>query len=57
MDNGDTKTVEYLGAKFQNQRPKRNNDFEDFEYLMLPFEEAYQNLTFENAKQMPKNSK
>ncbi|MGM9637437.1 MAG: bis(5'-nucleosyl)-tetraphosphatase [Eubacteriales bacterium] len=54
MDNGDTKTVVYFGAKFRNQTPKRNNDFEDFEYLMLPFEEAYQNLTFENAKQMLK---
>jgi len=53
-DNGNTKTVVYFLAKFQNQTPKRNKDFEDFAYLMLQFEEAYQQLTFENAKQMLK---
>ncbi len=56
MDNGNTKTVVYFLAKFQNQTPKRNKDFEDFHYLMLPFEKAYQQLTFENAKQMLKKA-
>ena len=53
MGNGIQKTVVYL-AKFQNQTPKRNKDFEDFSYLILPFEEAYQQLTFENTKQILK---
>ena len=52
LRNGNTKTVVYFLAKFQNQTPKRNKDFEDFAYLMLPFEEARQQLTFENTKQM-----
>ena len=32
MDNGNTKTVIYFLANFKNQTPKRNKDFEDFEY-------------------------
>ena len=54
MENGNTKTVVYFLAKFQNQTPKRNKYFEDFSYLILPFEEAYQQLTFENTKQILK---
>ena len=52
MDNGNTKTVIYFLANFKNQTPKRNNGFEDFEYLLLPFDLALQELTFENARQM-----
>ena len=54
MPNGNRKTVVYFLAKFQNQSPKRNQDFEDFDYLILPFAEAYQVLTFKNAKLMLK---
>ena len=56
MDNGNTKTVVYFLANFQNQMPKRNKDFEDFEYLLLPFDSALQELTFENTKQMLKSA-
>ena len=52
MDNGNTKTVIYFLANFKNQTSKRNNDFEDFEYLLFPFDRALQELTFENARQM-----
>jgi len=54
MDKGNTKTVVYFLANFQNQTPKRNKDFEDFEYLLLPFDRALHELTFENTKQMLK---
>ena len=54
MDKGNTKTVVYFLASFQNQMPKRNKDFEDFEYLLLPFDCALHKLTFENARQMLK---
>ena len=54
MDNGNQKSVVYFLANFQDQTPKRNRDFEDFEYLMLPFAEAYGKLTFENTKLMLK---
>ena len=40
MNNGNTKTVVYFLANFQNEQPKRNNEFEDFIYLILPFEKA-----------------
>ena len=56
MDNGNTKTVIYFLANFKNQTPKRNNDFEDFEYLLLPFDRALQEVTFENARQMLKKA-
>ena len=56
MDNGNTKTVIYFLASFKNQTPKRNNDFEDFEYLLLPFDRALQEVTFENARQMLKKA-
>ena len=54
MDNGNQKTVAYFLADFKDQSPKRNGDFEDFDYLILPFDQAYQALTFENTKQMLK---
>ena len=56
MNNGIKKTVVYYLARFQNQSPKRYKDFEDFEYLLLPFDKAYQELTFENTKQMLKSA-
>ena len=51
-DNGNAKTVIYFLANFKNQMPKRNKYFENFEYLLLPFDSALQELTFENARQM-----
>jgi len=52
MDNGNTKTVIYFLANSQNQTPKRNKDFEDFEYLLVPFDRALQEVTFESSRQM-----
>ena len=54
INNGNQKTVVYFLANFQGQLPKRNGNFEDYDYLILPFEEAYQQLTFENTKEMLK---
>ena len=54
MGNGNTKTVVYFLANFQNQTPKRNNNFENFKYLLLPLDLALQELTFENTRQMLK---
>ena len=56
INNGINKTVVYYLASFQNQAPKRYKEFEDFEYLLLPFDKAYQELTFENTKQMLKSA-
>ena len=56
MPNGNDKTVVYFLASFQNQQPKRNGEFEDFEYLLLPYDKAWQKLTFDNAKAMLKSA-
>ena len=52
LHNGNEKTVVYFLADFGNQVPKRNGAFEKFDYLILPFTEAYQSISFENARQM-----
>ena len=56
MENGNAKTVVYFLAKFQDQTPMRNKAFEDFEYLLLPFDYALRELTFENTRQMLKEA-
>jgi len=56
MKNGNTKTVVYFLANFQSQIPKRNAYFEEFEYIILTFDNALQELTFENARQMLKSA-
>jgi 8-oxo-dGTP pyrophosphatase MutT (NUDIX family) len=56
MSNGNLKTVVYFPARFCDEEPRRNNDFEDFDYLVLPFDKAYEALTFENTKQMLKSA-
>ena len=50
--NGNIKTVVYFLADFDGKEPRRNSDFEDFKYLILPYEEAYSALTFDNAKEL-----
>ena len=50
--NGNIKTVVYFLADFGDKEPKRNAYFEDFKYLILPYEEAYSALTFDNAKEL-----
>ena len=54
MNNGNEKTVVYFLADFKDQVPMRNKDFEDFTYMILPFDKAYAELTFESAKTMLK---
>ena len=56
MDNGNDKTVVYFLADFQDQTPTHNNGFENHEYLILPFEEALRELTFDNSKEMLKSA-
>ena len=54
LSSGVEKTVVYFLASFEDQTPKRNKGFEDFEYLCLPFDEAYRALTFENTRRILK---
>ena len=52
MSNGNKKDVVYFLASFRDKEPKRNKNFEDFDYLLLQFSDAYKKLTFDNTKQM-----
>ncbi len=56
MSNGNLKTVVYFPARFEDESPCRNKDFEDFDYLILSFDKAYESLTFGNTKQMLKEA-
>jgi len=52
LKNGNSKTVTYFVGEFGTENPRKNGDFEDFEYLLLPFNEAIRALTFENTKEL-----
>ena len=52
--NGNTKVAVYFLANYKNQEPKHSEGFEDFDFLLLPYESAYNELTFEEAKNMLK---
>ena len=56
LNNGNLKTVVFFPADFRDQIPKHNEGFEHYDYLILPFEEAYQRLTFANSKIMLKKA-
>ena len=50
LSNGNQKTVVFFTARFDAQTPGRNGEFEDYDYLILPFDEAYEAITFENVR-------
>ena len=52
MPNGNMKRVVYFLGDFENQTPRQNENFEKFEFLILPFKTAYENLTFDNSKEL-----
>lgn len=49
---GRRKRVVYFVASYNGEEPARNGDFESFEYLSLPFEEAHEVLSFGNMKRI-----
>lgn len=52
MPNGNTKRVVYFLGDFENQTPKHNEGFEQFDFLILPYNDAYKTLSFENSKEL-----
>ena len=54
LDNGNLKKVVYFLADFGDREPRHNHGFEDFDYLILTFDKAYKELTFENTRTMLK---
>ena len=49
---GGKKRVVFFPAYFEGQLPKNNANFEKFNYVLLPFCEAYESLSFESNKEM-----
>ena len=56
MCNGKEKTAVYFLANYSNQIPVHNLGFEDNDYLVLPFEDAFNSLTFENTRHLLKEA-
>lgn len=56
LENGNDKIVVYYLGHFTNQIPKSNEAYEQFEFLILSFHEAYERLTFSNTKQLLKQA-
>lgn len=52
LDNGNDKRVMYYLGRFSGQTPERNGAFEQFDYLLLPFQQAYDNIRFPNTKHL-----
>ena len=50
LSNGDDKEVLFFIGKYENEEPKHNEGFEQFEYVLVPYDKAYQLLTFDNLK-------
>ena len=50
MPNGNDKKVVYFLGDFLNQKPMHNEGFEKFDFLILPYEKAYEILSFDNTK-------
>lgn len=56
MKNGVTKTVIYFIAEYTDQTPRHNSCFEYYNFLILPYSEAYSKLTFPSAKALLKEA-
>ena len=54
LDNGNQKTVVYFPADFGDQVPCHNQGFENFDYMILPFDEAYRTISFKNTREILK---
>ena len=50
MSNGNDKKVVFYLGRFGGQAPSRNEGFEQFDFLLLPFQEALDRLSFANTK-------
>ncbi len=52
LDNGNDKQVVYYLGCFFSQTPRRNAGFEQFDYLLMPFQQAYDSIRFQNAREL-----
>ena len=52
LKNGARKTVVYFTASYEGQTPHSDPRYEQYNFVSLPFEEAYEALTYENTKRV-----
>ncbi len=52
LKSGNLKEVVYFTASFTGCEPEHNDGFENFNYLLLPFDEAKRMLTFPSTKRI-----
>ena len=52
LKRGGSKRVTYFLARFSDQTPRHNPDFEYLEIMVLPFERAYAALAFADTKKI-----
>lgn len=52
MDNGKRKSVVYFLADYEEQVPEHNSGYEQNGYCLLPFDEAYRELTFDSTRKL-----
>lgn len=50
ISKGKDKQVVYFIGDYDKQEPRHNEGYEHFNYLLYPYEKAYESLTFENTK-------
>ena len=56
LENGNHKTVAFFVADFEEQIPGNIIGFENFNFLILPFDEAYSMLTQNNTHELLKEA-
>lgn len=56
MGNGKIKSVVYFLANYSGQTPEYNPGYEHNEYYLLPYEKAYEMLSFEETKDLIKQA-
>ena len=56
LENGNDKICIFYLGDFSNQIPKSNETFEQFDFLILPFLDAYKMLSFPNTKLLLKQA-
>ena len=50
LANGNQKEVTFFLGKYEDDIPKHNIGFEYFDYVLVPYDKAYQLITFDNLK-------
>ena len=50
LPNGNIKEVVFFLGKYEKGEPKHNEGYENYDYVLVPYDKAYQLLSFDNLK-------